>query len=225
MIVSMWMTKNPFTVAPDATIAVAQKLLAGKHIRRLPVVDRRFGLVGLLSTTDIVRAFPKQGRKNGANDPCADRDPAAVAVSEIMHSSPITTTPDAPIEHAARVMRDHKIGTLPVLRNGVLIGVITESDIFRAFVSILDATEDEIRITFDVSSGEDTFAMIATAARAHGVRVKSLMTSLQNDVPVCVVRLAGKQVDALLDELWSSGHRVVNVLRGANGHQVSPPAH
>jgi len=223
MIVSMWMTKNPFTVAPDASVAAAQALIESKHVRRLPVVDRHVGLVGVLSITDIARAFPAQGRKNGAADPCAGRDPAQVAVAEIMRSAPFTTTPDAPIEHAAREMRDNKIGTLPVLRNRVLIGVITESDIFRAFVSIFAAGDDDVRITFDISSGEDTFAMIAHGAAAHGVRVKSLMTSEQNDVPVCVVRLAGKRVDAMLDELWSSGHRVVNVLRGAGEHRSAAP--
>jgi len=225
MIVSMWMTKNPYTVAPDAAVAVAHALLESKRVRRLPVVDRQVGLVGVLSTTDIARAFPSQGRKNGAADPCSGRDPAQVAVAEIMHANPVTTTPDAPIEQAARAMRDNKIGTLPVLRNNVLIGLITESDIFRAFVSIFAAEDDEVRITFDISSGEDTFAMVAREAAEHGVRVKSLMTSVQSDAQVCVVRLAGAHVDRVLDQLWSSGHRVVNVLRGTSGHPVAPPAH
>ena len=212
MIVSMWMTKNPVTVSAQTPIAIAAALMARRRIRRLPVMEGPASttLAGILSATDILRAFPPDVNplsmaSNGASP--------HVNVEDIMHRNPTTTAPDEPIEEVARVMGAQKIGSLPVLREDRLVGLITESDIFRAFVSIFSADPGDARITFDVSHGEDTFTLIAQLAVQRKVRVVSLIRSSQNDLPVCVVRITGARVDEMLDDLWKSGHRVINVLR------------
>jgi acetoin utilization protein AcuB len=212
MIVSMWMTKNPVTVPLQTSIADAAALMARRRIRRLPVMDGPSSqtLAGILSATDILRAFPPDVNplampSNGASE--------HLAVEDIMRRNPVTTAPDEPIEEVARVMGTQKIGALPVLREGRLVGMITESDIFRAFVSVFNTDSSGARITFDVSQGEDTFALIAQVAVQRKVRVVSLISSSQNDLPVCVVRVTGAGVEEMLDDLWKSGHRVINVLR------------
>jgi acetoin utilization protein AcuB len=124
-----------------------------------------------------------------------------------------TATPEMPIEEAARLMTENKIGALPVLRDRKLVGLITESDIFRAFVSFFEPPERGARITFDISSGEDVFDFISREGRRRKLRILSLVSSQQDNLPVCVVRIAGNNVDALLEDLWTSGHRVINVLR------------
>jgi acetoin utilization protein AcuB len=125
----------------------------------------------------------------------------------------LTTAPETPIEEAARVMKENKIGSLPVLRENKLAGLITESDIFRAFVSFFEPPQRGARITFDISSGEDVFGFISREAARRKLRVLSLISSRQDNLPVCVVRIAGNDVNPLLDDLWNSGHRVINVLR------------
>ena len=212
MIVSMWMTKNPVTVGRRTTIAEAAGLMARCKIRRLPVMDDPVNptLAGILSATDILRAFPPDVNPlamepNGAGH--------HVVVEDIMHRNPLTTAPDEPIEEVARLMGEHKVGSLPVLRDGRLVGMITESDIFRAFVSVFDTDEPGARITFDVSRGEDIFSYVARFAADRHVKVVSVISSSQNDLPVCVVRITGSGVDEMLDDLWKSGHRVLNVLR------------
>ena len=110
-------------------------------------------------------------------------------------------------------MTENKIGALPVLRDRKLVGLITESDIFRAFVSFFEPPERGARITFDISSGEDVFDFISREGRRRKLRILSLVSSQQDNLPVCVVRIAGNNVDALLEDLWTSGHRVINVLR------------
>ncbi len=212
MIVSMWMTKNPVTVSLQTPIAEAAALMSRRRIRRLPVMEspNGFALAGILSATDILRAFPP------------DVNPLALPlngdgkhrfVEDIMHRNPFTTAPDEPVEEVARVMGAQKIGSLPVLREGRLVGLITESDIFRAFVSVFNTDSRGARITFDVSQGEDTFGLIARVAKERKVQVVSLIRSSQNDMPVCVVRITGAGVEEMLDDLWKSGHRVINVLR------------
>jgi acetoin utilization protein AcuB len=122
---------------------------------------------------------------------------------------------DMPLEEAARLMRDRKIGALPVVRGPLLQGLITESDIFRAFISLFEAEEKGARITFDISNGEDVFALLSSALRRHKVRIDSFVTSRKDAFHVCVARVAGPEaeVDALIESLWKSGHSVQNVLR------------
>ncbi|TXT35595.1 MAG: hypothetical protein FD138_1290 [Planctomycetota bacterium] len=214
MIVSMWMSRNLATVEPQTSVMDAATLMARKHVRRLPVVEQRAAgphLAGLVSATDIFHAFPADVNPFAAVVPASSRPP--IAVCEIMSRHLRTTTPETPIEDAAKMMREEKIGALLVLRNESLVGLITESDIFRAFVSLFDSSKKSVRITFDVSKGEDILAVIATLAAHHGIRVMSLFSCQQEDRPVCVVRVTGKKFDPFLEALWKSGHPVLNILR------------
>ncbi len=214
MIVSMWMTRDVVTIRSDAPVAEAAALMARSHIRRLIVVDRKREterIVGIISATDILHAFPADVNPFAVEAP--DLRQAPLTVREMMKGGIQATAPDTPIEEAAAVMRENKIGALPVLRKGQLAGIITESDIFRAFVSLFSIEGRGARITFDVSQGEDMFGLMAKLAPRHGVRVVSMLAAQQESQPVCVVRVVGDKVDSLLDELWSSGHPVLNVLR------------
>jgi acetoin utilization protein AcuB len=123
------------------------------------------------------------------------------------------TVPEMPIEEAARLMADRKIGSLPVVREAKLVGLITESDIFRAFVSFFSSPGQGARITFDLSSGEDVFRFISEAATPRKLHVSSVISSVQNGAPVCVVRITGLAIEEFLADLWESGHRVLNVVR------------
>jgi acetoin utilization protein AcuB len=216
MIVRMWMTEDVATIEPQTLIVDAAALMARRGIRRLPVVEQRPKgphLVGMVSATDVVRAFPAD--VNPFSVKVQDTPPTPVTAAEIMSRRILTTTPDTPIEEAAAVMRDEKVGVLPVVRDETLVGLITESDIFRAFVNLLTSPRCGVRITFDMSRGEDVFGLIAQVALKRGVRVVTLISSQQDNRPVCVVRLTGAGVDKLVEDLWSSGHPVLNVLRFA----------
>jgi acetoin utilization protein AcuB len=130
-----------------------------------------------------------------------------------MNRHPVTTRPDAPIEEPARAMCDHKIGGLPVVEKDVLVGIITKSDIFRAFVSMLESPRGSVRITFNTAQNEDIFGLLNKLAPPRKVKVISLFSSRHHNTPVCVVRLAGGELDAFLNDIWKSGHQVLNVLR------------
>lgn len=214
MIVSMWMTREVATVEPDVPITAALVLMAKRHVRRLPVIESQDSdahLVGMVTATDIRHAYPRDVNPFSVTAP--DALEISTTIGDIMSRHVVTTAPDAPIENAAAEMRNRRIGALPVLRNAALVGLITESDIFRAFVAVMRSPEAGARITFDASRHEDLFGLVADVAREHNVRVLSLISAQEQDRPVCVVRVAGPGVDAMLDNLWSSGHAVLNVLR------------
>lgn len=214
MIVSMWMTRDVVTIGPDRPIAEAADLMAQRRIRRLLVVTPQQGephLLGIVSATDILHAYPPEINPFAV---MVRQTPAErTAVREIMKSNLITVTPDMPIEEAAQLMRDRKVGAFPVLRDGKLAGIITESDIFRAFASIFSSADGGVRITFVIAKREDAFGLVADIAAKHAVHVLSLITSVQGDTPVCVVRLTGPGIETMLEDLWKSEHRVLNVVR------------
>src|ERR1039458_2227261 len=214
MNVSMWMTRELLTVTVETPVAEAAKLMAQNHVRRLMVVEKWADgphLLGIISAKDVIHAFPPHVNPFAIEGPDARLTPTTV--SQIMTANPRTTTPDTPIEEAAAVVCGGEIGALRVLRGKPLAGVITESDIFRAFASLLGSDEKGARITFDTTKGEDVFELVGKLAKRKRIRIISLIWTEQDQQPVCVVRIAGEGVDEVLDDLWSSGHIVINVIR------------
>ena len=222
MFVSMWMTRDVLTITPDATLVEMATLMMRRRIRRLPVVSahgERGSLLGVVTHSDVLHAFPPDINPFAINaaDSIAAIEAAAgrvhLTAAELMTRDPRTTTPDAPLESAARLMRDQKIGALPVLSNYALVGLITESDIFRATVEVFEAPDRAVRITFSLKPGEDVLPLVAEIARRRGMRVSSFMALPRHEPPVCVVQLAGSKIDEALDDVWKSQHRVINVVQ------------
>jgi CBS domain-containing protein len=135
-----WMTPDPVTIDPHTTLPEANRLMKECNIRRLPVVEKGT-LVGIVTLGDIREASPSNATALSIYE--LNYLLARLTVGEIMSKEPISIAPDTSIEAAARLMLEHKIGCLPVISDGKLIGIITESDIFRLLV-----TEGEPRPSF-----------------------------------------------------------------------------
>ena len=214
MNVSMWMTRDPVTVLPNMQVAEAARLMAKKQIRRLLVVEPRENgkfLLGMLAARDVLRVYPPEVNPFAVDVPVMRQ--SLTEVGQIMRHEIITTTAETPIEEAAALMRSEKIGALPVIRKGLLAGLITESDVFKAFVSLFSPVENSVRITFDARAGEDVLEVLADMSRRDRVRVASLIWTTADQQPVCVVRGVGEGVEKMLEDLWETGHRVLNVMR------------
>jgi acetoin utilization protein AcuB len=223
MNVSMWMSRDVLTAQPDTPAAEAAKLMAENHVRRLLVVEQWADgphLLGIVSAKDVIHAFPPHVNPFAIEGPDARLTPTTVG--EIMTAAPRTVAPETPIEDAATLMCAHKIGALPVLRDRTIAGIITESDIFRAFVSLFSSEAPGARVTFDATQGEDVFEMMGRLSKRHHLRVTSLIWTRHDELPVCVVCVTGTDIDRLLDELWSSGHPVVNVIRFVSKDDTKP---
>jgi acetoin utilization protein AcuB len=215
MFVGMWMTEDVMTVEPTTLVTDVAKRMAIHRIRRLPVLassDPLSPLVGIVSASDVLHAYPAKVDPF-ASKPGEGAADTTLTVADVMTADPLTTTVDAPIESCAATLRDRKIGALPVLKDGVLIGLITESDVFRAFTSIFDLGVTGARITFDISQGEDVLPFITEATQRHKLRVTSFVSLHGHARPMCVVHVAGDAIDALLEDVWKSHHRLESVLR------------
>lgn len=222
MFVSMWMTQNPATVDMTTSLTDVATLMARQQFRHVPVMstaDVMPKLVGIITAADILHAFPPDLNPFSADGPdmlatqTLKARKVPVLASDIMTRDPLTIAPDAPIENAAKLMRDRKIGALPVARDRTLLGIITKSDIFRALVGIFESPTAGARITFDVSQGEDVFALIADIVQRRKLRMITFISLQRHERPVCMVEVAGNDIDKMLDDVWKSKHRVVSVIR------------
>ncbi len=126
-----WMTTNPIAIEPKTTLPEAHKLMTEHHIRRLPVVDEG-KVVGILTLGDVREASPSGATSLSIFE--LNYLLAKLTVDKIMTRDPVTIAAAATISEAARLMLTHKIAGLPVVDDGQLVGIITESDIFRVLV-------------------------------------------------------------------------------------------
>ena len=127
------MSQPVATVTSTTPVAAAMKLLRERHIRRLPVIDGD-QLVGIVSERDLLRAMPSPATLLSVWEATDLLD--RLLVRDVMARDVVTVTPSTPIQAAAQLMVDHTIGGLPVVDGGKVIGIITETDIFRVFCSL-----------------------------------------------------------------------------------------
>jgi acetoin utilization protein AcuB len=134
-LVSDWMVPDPVTVGPRATVAEAEAVLEARRIRHLPVLegDR---LVGLITDRDVRLASMPRPRKE-PNHP--DALLQLIRVEQVMTRDPATASPDMPIAEAARRMLEHRYGGLPVVKDGRLVGIITQGDLLKALIALVRA--------------------------------------------------------------------------------------
>ena len=128
-----WMTPNPVIVSPGTSLRKAHWLMIDNKVRRLPVMDGEH-LVGILTMEDLRRAEPSTGI--GLDLVKITDMLSRMTVRQLMTKDPKTITPDTPLIEAARMMLEQEISALPVMEAGQLVGIITESDIFRAYVKL-----------------------------------------------------------------------------------------
>jgi acetoin utilization protein AcuB len=218
MLVSMWMTRALVTVTPATSIADAALTMSRARVRRLLVTEpsaRGEVLRGIVSLHDLARAFPPDVNPLSLTATDCASTAAGRTIDGIMTTAVRSVAPETPLEEAARVLLEHKIGAVPVVRDGILAGIITESDIFKAFLEVTGAAVAGVRVTFDVAADEDPFAVVVEIAQRHRMRVVSVLSMSTEGKRLAVVRVTGPGAERFVDDIWKSGHRVVSVLHTA----------
>jgi acetoin utilization protein AcuB len=132
----MWMTRNPIVAAPNLTIKAAWRLLQERRIRHLPVVEGG-KLVGIVTDRDLRRVLPSPATSLEIHELNYLLD--KITVAEVMTKDVITTTPFALIPDVARTLLRNRIGALPVVEGGTLVGVISQTDVLEALTSTAEA--------------------------------------------------------------------------------------
>jgi acetoin utilization protein AcuB len=139
MLVGERMTRDPIVVRDDTPIDKALKIMRDNKVRRLPVLNDKGALVGIVSDRDLLFASPSPATSLSIYE--LHYLLARIAVADVMTTEVITVTEDTSLKEAARIMVDNRIGGLPVERKGELVGIITETDLFKTFLELLEAQE------------------------------------------------------------------------------------
>ena len=171
MLVARRMSPDPKTIAPDVSVAEATDRMQRERVRRYPVLDKRGKLVGIVSLDDLLRSSPSS--VTSLNIWEISYLLSQVKVKDVMFGGLLkrynfTVTESTPLEEAAKIMLDRKIGGLPVMRGAKLVGIITESDVFRTFTEMLGALEPGIRLTVLAPNFKGSLAQISSAITQHG---------------------------------------------------------
>jgi len=179
MLVGNRMTSNPITCKPDLSIAEAMEWMKREKVRRFPVVDDMGKLVGIVTDKDLVHASPSSATSLSIWE--VSYLLSKVKVAEVMTKKVITIGEDCPIEEAARLMADSKIGGLPVMRDGMLVGIITESDLFKVFLELFGARQKGIRLTLLAPYYKGSLAQISSAITERGGLILAMNVFLGDD--------------------------------------------
>lgn len=135
LLVRQWMTKDAITVDEKTPLPQVHQLMKQRRIRRVPIVDKHGHLVGIVTRGDVREASPSNATSLSIYE--VHYLLAQLTVDAIMTRNPKTVTPDTSIKDAARIMLESKISGLPVVEGGKVVGIITESDIFRGLIERL----------------------------------------------------------------------------------------
>jgi acetoin utilization protein AcuB len=212
MLVKHRMTPSPITITPDVKVPDALKLTRDKGINYLPIVNKRGKLIGIVSQTDLMQAAPSKATTLSVFE--ANYLMAHLEVEEIMNE-PVTVPEETPLEEAARIMVANDIGCLPVMQGKELVGIITETDIFRAFVEILGGGDPVLRLTLRSPDVPGELARLAGVIANVGGNLHSV-AAFKGEDPEHVYftfRLEGVDEDTLVPALKELGEEVTHIVR------------
>ena len=213
MLVRERMTRHPVTVSPEASISEALDLMRREKVRRLPVLDKRGRLVGIVLEKDLLYASPSPATSLSIYE--MHYLLSRLTVAEVMSQEVITVDEITPLEEAARIMTDNRIGGLPVMRGDQLVGIITETDLFKVFLEMLGAREKGVRLTLQVPDQKGVLASITSAIAALGGDIVSLSTFWGEDLTTGVITVKVREGTAtkrqLVEAMEELGLEVVDI--------------
>lgn len=210
MLVRDRMSRIPITTNPGATVPDAMQVMRGSKVRQLPVVNEKGELVGIVSLDDLLRVSPSPATSLSVWE--MDYLLEKITIEKIMTRDVITVTEDTAVEEAGRIMADNKVSSLPVLRDGELVGIITESHLFNILIELFGAREPGIRVTTKVPREKGTLARISSAISALGAQFVAF--GIAADSETVTFKVQDVDRDELLKTLEPLVESIIDV-RGA----------
>ncbi|KLU67120.1 inosine-5'-monophosphate dehydrogenase [Desulfosporosinus acididurans] len=206
MYVRQFMTTQVFTISPNESIAEAMALMREKKIDRLPVVEKE-KLIGLVTDGDLREVSPSPATTLSIFE--LNYLVAKTTIREIAVKKVITCHPDMGIEDAALLMREHKIGGLPVVENEKLVGIITGYDILDAFLDIMGSRSPGKRFVIERKDEKGVLLDIATTFKQYDTNVSSLaFYHLRENKFQLLAHLQGEQLTEVKASLEGKGYNI-----------------
>ncbi len=166
MLVRDRMSRNPITTYPAATVPDAIQVMRGSKVRQLPVLNDKGKMVGIVSLEDLLRVSPSPATSLSVHE--LNYLLEKLTVEQVMTRDVITVSEDAALEEAGRMMADAKVSGLPVMRDGELVGIITESHLFNVLLELFGARRKGVRVTVTIPRVKGSVAKITGAIAELG---------------------------------------------------------
>jgi acetoin utilization protein AcuB len=204
------MTTDLITVAPDASLVKVRDVLREHNIKQVPVVNEQGILVGILTDRYIKQAWASPATTLSIYELTYVLQ--RVPVESVMIKDVVSIAPDATIERAAKILHDRKIGSLPVVENNKLVGIITSTDLMEVLLDGLGVEEESGRLVVLVRDRIGVLADVCTLLKDANVSILSLITLPLHKYPgihELVIRVGSSDRDRAVDHLNKAGYRVL----------------
>jgi acetoin utilization protein AcuB len=227
MLVRDWMTKDPLVVSPQTSVEEAIRIMRQNRVRHLPVIKKDGdGLAGVVTQTDLLQASPSPVTSLSVWE--INFLLAKMQVRDAMTTKVIVVEEECPLEEAALVMAEHKIGCLPVVRGQRLVGIITETDLFNLFTEQLGARSTGVRLTLTIEDAKGELARLAGRIADLGGNIIRLTTlpGRESGQAIVTVKVEDVRQKALLDGLSDIVLEVIDAREGRGwGSEGFSPYH
>jgi acetoin utilization protein AcuB len=208
MLVRDWMTHDPQTVSATTPVMEAMQRLREGGFRRLPVLQEG-RLVGIVTDRDLKEATPSKATTLSIYE--LNYLLSKLLVRDVMVASVITVSPEDPIERAALLMEEHRVSGLPVVDRGALVGILTITDLLRAFVAFLGLREGGVRITLDLPDEPGALARVAEAGPPSNIIAVVTAGVVEGERRRLVLRVVGEAAAGFPDRVAALGAAVRDV--------------
>jgi acetoin utilization protein AcuB len=197
MLVEERMTSPAITIGPDVGVQDALAMMRREKVRRFPVIDRHGNLIGIISESDLLNAAPSDATSLSIWE--INYLLSKLTIDKVMTKNVITITRDTPIEEAARIMADNKVGGLPVVDGNKVVGIVTETNLFHIFLELFGARAKGIRLSVLITNEPGTLNRLTGAIQSINGNIVALGTFLGENTGNSMVTLKvdGVEMEAL----------------------------
>jgi len=210
MFVHSYMTPDPLTASPDTNFPQAMNLIRKHKIRCLPILDED-RLVGIVVHADLLSNQPSPVANLSLSETYSFLE--TIRMRQIMSRPVVTVEGDCPLEEAARIMVENTISSLPVMDGDRLVGIITETDVFKTLVELLGGELAGFRLTLRLAERIGGLADVTGRVAGLGGNILALTTSrlLDENYRVVTIKETGANREALIESLRETDAEVVDV--------------
>lgn len=210
MFVRYWMTTTLVAASETMTLFTAMETMQKSRIRRLPVLNEG-ALTGIVCLSDLYNYIRPGTERKLVVDRETESELKNYIVRDAMVRKVLTVSPDTLLEDVGELLRKHRIGALPVVQAGRVVGIMTESDFLRALAKLAHIGEGR-RICFrtPIKGKDESFYDLVAICQRHGVELLTLATqAIDEHTHLVLMRVKGPRVNELIDALWKSKHDVL----------------
>ncbi|CEM62906.1 CBS domain-containing protein [Treponema phagedenis] len=191
MDVASIMTNTPLYIHPEMSVPDALAFLKKEGIGRVPVLDQRNHLIGIITERDLLNASPSSATALDIYE--INYLLSKLKVEKVMKRDVITITEDVAVEEAARIMVDNKVSALPVMRGDALVGIVSDGDLFKLFINLFGAREEGVRITLLLKEGHGVLKHITAGIADAGGNIITMVIrdGSSADTKICLIKING----------------------------------